>query len=80
MLLGSSLQLPPPVLVMSSPSGVLLLETKMGLLSGEWVEVLSVHWYTKHLSPTPAFVGHTMCTQLCLVLGLEQVVLPSHQH
>ena len=45
MLLHSSLQLPPPVLVIPSPSDVLLLGTWVGTPPGEWVEAVSVLCY-----------------------------------
>ena len=78
MLLGSSLQLPPPVLVIPLPSDVLLLETGMESPSGEWVGAVSVSWYIDPLPPL--FVDKVTPSQLGLGLGLEQVLLPSHQH
>ena len=77
MLLVSSLQLPPLVLVVPSPSDVLLLVVE--LLSGGWMVVaISVPWhfYQLHL----ILVGQVILLQLFLWLGLEHVVLPTHQH
>ena len=51
MLLDSSLQLPPPVLVIHSPSDVLLVGISMESPSGEWVRAVSVPYYTLHLTP-----------------------------
>ena len=78
MLLGSSRQLPPPVLVTPSPSGALLLETGMELQFGEWVGTVSVPCHTGRT--LLLFVGQAMSSKLGLVLGLEQVLPPTHQH
>ena len=77
MLLHSSLQLPPPVLVILLPSDVLLLETGIGSLSGEWVEAVSVSWDITQQVPILC-----VASQLQLGLGLvqEQLLLPTHQH
>ena len=86
MLLGSSLQLPPPVLEIPSLLLALLLETSMGSPSGEWVGTPpgvrvgtgNVLCFTEqvHLQ----FVGLAMSSQLILGLGLEKVLLLSNQH
>ena len=77
MLLDSSLDLPPPVLVVPLSSDVLLLGTGMGTPFGEWVGAVSVLWYTdQHL----LVVDQTMFSKQGLKLGLEQMVLPTHQH
>ena len=47
----SLLQLPPPVLVIPSPSDVLLLETVLGSPTGEWVGAVSVPWHIHQLPP-----------------------------
>ena len=78
MLLGSSQQLPQHALVVPSPSGVLLLETWVELPFGEWVGTVSVPCHTGQT--LPLFVGLTTPLELSLVLGLQQVLLPSHQH
>ena len=79
MLLGSLLHLPPPVLVVPSPSDVLLLETGMGSPSGEWaVGAVSVHYYT--VKQIPLVLVGLVLSLLQLRLGLEQVLLPSHLH
>ena len=76
MLLGSSQHLPPPVLVIPSPSDVLLLGTGMGSPSGEWVGAVSVCWHITQQAPH-LLVDLAVSSQLGLELGL---VLPSHQH
>ena len=78
MLLDSSLHLPPPVLVISSPSDVLLLETGMGPSSGEWVGAVSVPCNVD-LRPPP-FVDQAMSSQLDLGVDFVKTVLHSHQH
>ena len=79
MLLGSSFQLPPPALEVPSPSDVLWME--VGQPFGEWVVVaIFVPW---HISQRPlkivAQAKGMMLSQPLLGLGLEQVLLPSHQ-
>ena len=79
MLLGSSLHLPPPVLVIPSPSDVLLLEAVSESPSGEWVVgAVSVFLYTDQ--HPPPFADYVMSLQLDLRLGLEQVLHPTHHH
>ena len=78
MLLHSSLQLFPPVLVISSPSGVLLW-TWVESPSGEWVGAVSALSYIVQQVPL-VLVVLAVLSQLLLGLGLEQVLLPSHQH
>ena len=78
MSLASSLQLPLPVLVILSPSHALLVETQMGTPSGEWMGTVSVLWYTDQLPPL--FVDQVIHSQLDLELGLEEVLLLTHQH
>ena len=83
MLLGSSLPLLPPVLVIPSPSDVLLVGTGMGSLPGDWVAAMSVAYYTAPHMMVVVLVVHSQVvhSQLHLGLGLEQqVLLPSHQH
>ena len=46
--------------------------------SGEWVGAVSVLLYTDQ--HPPPFADHVMALQLDLGLGLEQVLLSSHQH
>ena len=80
MLLHSSLQLPPHVLVIPSPSDVMLLETGMGSPSGEWVVAVSVCW---HIAQQMSIVNVdlTWPSQQGLELGLEQqMLLCSLQH
>ena len=82
MLLGSSLHLPlpPPVLVIPSPSDVLLLETGVESPSGEWmVKAVSALCYIVQQVPL-VLVGLGVLSQLHLGLGLEQVLLPIHLH
>ena len=80
MLLHSSLQLPSPVLVIPSPSDVMLLETGMVSLSGEWVAAVSVAWYIAQ-QVSIVNVDLTWPSQQGLELGLEQqMLLCSHQH
>ena len=78
-LLDSSLQLPPHVLVIPSPSNVLLLETEMGSPSGEWMGAVSALSYIVQQVPL-VLVVLAVLSQLHLGLGLEQVLLPTHQH
>ena len=80
MLLGSSLRLPPPALVIPSPSDVLLVETVLERPSGEWVGVTStrVFYYMEGL--LPLLVGLAIISWLYLSLGLEQMLLHSHQY
>ena len=78
MLLGSSFQLPPPVLVIPSPSDVLL-GTWVGSPSGGWMGAVSVLWYTVQ-RVFLFLVGLPVLSQLRLGLGLEQALLPSLQH
>ena len=79
MLLGSLLHLPPPVLVIPSPSDVLLLGIGMGSPSEEWVVgAVSVHCYT--VKQIPLVLVGLVLSLLQLRLGLEQVLLPSHLH
>ena len=75
--MDSSLLLPSPVLVIPSPSDVLLLE--MGSPSGEWVAPVSVSYHIPH-QWTLVHVGIAVLSQLQLGLGLEQMLLPTHQH
>ena len=77
MLLRKWLQLPLPVLVIPSPSGALLLGTWMESLSGEWMGVVSVSWYTEQIPLF--FVGQVIPSQPCQELDLEQVAHLSHQ-
>ena len=78
LLLDSSLHLFPPVLVIPSPSDVLL-GTGMESPSGEWMGAVSVICYIAQQVPL-VLVGLAVLSQLHLWLGLEQVLLPSHQH
>ena len=81
MLLDSSLHLPPPVLMIPSPSHVLLLETGMESPSGEWVGITSVRYYTVQQVPLVLVGSQAVLLPSQLGLGLEQqVLLPSHQH
>ena len=79
MLLDSSFQLPPPVLVIPSPSDVLLLGTGVELLSGEWMVAVSVCWDIAQQAPH-LIADQAVSSQLDPGLDLKQVVLPSHQH
>ena len=79
MLLDSSLHLPPPVLVIPSPSDVQLRGTVMESPSGEWVGAVNVLCYTVQQVPL-VHVELAVLSQLQLELGLEQVLLPIHQH
>ena len=81
LLLDSSLQLPPPVLVTPLCSDVLLRVAVTKSPFGEWVVgAVNVHCYTVqqvHL----VLVGPAVLSQLQLALGLEQqMFLPTHQH
>ena len=79
MLLGSLLHLLPPVLVIPSPSDVLLLGIGMGSPSGGWVVgAVSVHYYT--VKQILLVLVGLVLSLLQLRLGLEQVLLPSHLH
>ena len=75
--MDNSLQLPPPVLVVPSPSDVMLLGTGVGSPSGEWVGEVSVLWYIGQHQPP--YVDQVIPSQLCLGLDLEHMVLHSHQ-
>ena len=77
--MDSSQHLPPPVLVIPSPSDVMLLETEMGTPAGKWVGAVSVSWVIAH-QMTLVLVGLAVLSQLQLGLGLEQMLLHSHQH
>ena len=68
MLLGNSLHLPPPVLMIPSPSDVLLLETIMGKLPGEWVGAIHVSW---HIMQQLVYLHVDLSSQPQLGLGLE---------
>ena len=80
MLLDSSLKLSPPVLVIHSPSDVMLLETGVVSLSGAWVAAVSVPWYIAQ-QMSIVNVDLTWPSQQGLELSLEQqMLLCSHQH
>ena len=68
MLLDSSLHLPPPALVISSPS------------DGEWVGVTSTHVFYFMEGLLRLLVGLAIILWLYLRLGLEQMLLHSHQY
>ena len=80
MLLGSSLQLPQPVLMIPLPSDALLMEGWVGPPPGEWegwwwMSVpCNIDWLA-HLC-----VGLAVLSQLRLQLGLEQMLLLTHLH
>ena len=76
MLLDSSLQLLPPVLVIPSLSDVLLVEAEVGSPYGE-LEILRVMSVTSHIDQILPLllVGQQLPSQLGLGLGLEQVLL-----
>ena len=77
--MDSSLHLPPPVTMTPSPSDVLLLETVLESPSGEWaVRAVSVSLHIPHQWTVRVRIAVT--SQLPLGLGLEQMLLPSHQH
>ena len=80
MLLDSSFQLPPPVLEVPSPSDVLSME--VGPPFGEWVVVATcVPWHIYRLPLKIVAQAEEMTlSQPLLRLGLEQMLLPSHQH
>ena len=87
--MDSSLQLPPPVTMTPLPSDVLLLETVLESPSGEWaVGAVSVSQHSVTVSlhiPHQVTLVHVgmeiaVTSQLQLGLGLEQMLLHSHQH
>ena len=86
--MDSSLQLPPPVTMTPLPSDVLLLETVLESPSGEWaVRAVSVSQHSvtvslhiPHQWTVRVRMGIAVTSQLQLGLGLEQMLLHSHQH
>ena len=80
MLLGSSLHLPPPALVIPSPSDVLLVETVLEWPSGDWVGVTSTGVFYFMEGLLPLLAGLAIFSWLYLRLGLEKMLLHSHQY